>query len=312
MRSALALTLLLTACGSEDFSLLSESVSQGMLLSGWSDGETLHIVGGDLDGGAGVRVTWDGKRLCTEPEVTERALWWITGEGSETFAVGEAGTILHTVDGVETREDVDTEATLFGVWMDGDRAWAVGGEVGGGANRGEIWTRENGEWTAIDTDVPGVLFKMWDGFVVGDGVAYTLEDDLLVPVDAGGERLLTVRGRSGTDVWAVGGLADSVVMHSDGGDFEAVDSTGLNGGLNGVWTGPDEDVWVAGHFGTMARQTDDGWASPSPPLTSEHFHAVVQHQDEMFWLGGNLFSAGDNFGVIGRYGKGTPKPRDCD
>lgn len=301
----------LLGCGGEEFSLLSEEISTGMLLSGWSDGEVLHMVGGDLAGGAGVRVTWDGKRLCAVEQVTERALWWVTGEGDENYAVGEVGTILHTVNGTETREDVDTEATLFGVWMDGDRVWAVGGVVASGENRGEIWTRENGEWRAIDQNLPGVLFKIWDGYIVGDGVAYTLEDDVLTPIDTGGERLLTVRGRSSTDVWAVGGLGDSVVMHSDGGAFESVDSEGLAGGLNGVWTAPDDDVWVAGQFGLMGRSTDDGWDSPSPPLTSEHFHAVVRHQDDVFWLGGNLFSSGANFGVIGRFGAGKVNVRDC-
>lgn len=305
--------LLVFGCAKQDYSLLSEQVPGGILLSGWSDGDVLHTVGGDLAGGPSIWATWDGKHLCVEQQVTERALWWVVGEGNETYAVGEAGTILHTVDGVRTREDVDTEATLFGVWMDGDRAWAVGGDVGGGENRGEIWTKNDGEWTAIDLDLPGVLFKVWNGYAVGDGVAYRIEDDVLTALDTGGERLLTVRGRSETDVWAVGGLSDSVVMHSDGGGaFEEVDSAGLSGGLNGVWTGADDDVWVAGHFGTMARQTEEGWDGPSPPLTSEHFHAVVRHQDEVLWLGGNLFSSGDNFGVIGRYGAGNIRAKDCD
>jgi hypothetical protein len=43
---------------------------------------------------------------------------------------------------------------------------------------------------------------------------------------------------------------------------------------------------------------------PEWPVSSEHFHSVWGHGDELLWAGGNLFSGGNNYGTIGRYGSG--------
>lgn len=318
MRHAL-LVLALTGCGKTQFSVFADQVPEGMLLSGYSDGETLHIVGGDLAGGPGIVAHYDGKSLCYESGAAERALWWIDGQSAQDwYAVGEAGTILHHVETERSVESVDTDATLFGVWVDDDGAvWAVGGVVGGGENTGEVWKRDpdTEQWSAFATELPGVLFKVWGGFFVGDGVAYELVDDTLVEMDTGGARLLTLRGSSPTDVWAVGGLQDAVVMHYDGNSWEAQDTSGLfGGGVNGVWLDDSDQVYLAGHFGLTAFDADGSWEMPELPVTSEHFHAVVGHGEDVFWLGGNLLSQGDNYGLIARYGSGsrTVTAEPCD
>ena len=149
-----------------------------------------------------------------------------------------------------------------------------------------------------------VLFKVWGPWFVGDGVAYRLEDDVLVPHQPpDDEQLLTVRGSSDDDVWAVGGRSAPAVLHFHDGAWEkiATDPKCLSQPLSGVWTGAGEDVWVAGHFGTAARYAAGAWSCADLPITSEHFHAAWKHDEEVLWAGGNLFSSGGNYGTIGRF-----------
>ena len=106
--------------GEGPWSVVAEAVPGGVLLSAWSDGDTLRMVGGDLGGGTGLMVRWDGSTLCYESDIADRALWWIHGpEAGEWVAVGEGGTVLHSVDGERTRIDAPTDATFYGAWADG-------------------------------------------------------------------------------------------------------------------------------------------------------------------------------------------------
>ncbi len=221
------------------------------------------------------------------------------------YAVGALGTIIHGHDGVRDVESVPTQASLFGVWATEDAVYAVGADVID-TQRGELWIRREGAWSLAAT-TPAPLFKVWEDHVVGKGGAYRIVDDALVDITPPEQpHLTTVRGRSPEDVWAVGGVSQPEVWHFDGAlwtraTFDPLCSTM---GLNGVWTAPDEDVWVAGAFGTMARFDGESWECVSPPLTFDHFHAVWKSGDDVWWAGGNLFDAGNNHGTIGRYGEG--------
>ena len=193
------------------FSLIADHIPQGVLLSAWTDGGEALMVGGQL-GSSGILARYDGERLCIEDEVADGALWWIHGpRDGEWYAVGDGGRIVHETDGVRVREDVDTSATLFGVYAVGEQVWAVGGNVA--TNTGEIWLRENGTWTLFAGDLPGLLFKTWEGWFVGDNQAYFLEGEQLVPYDIGGERRESRPG-----LWRV-----------DRGDVMDVDPTGQRG-----------------------------------------------------------------------------------
>jgi hypothetical protein len=291
-----------------EWSMLATEFGSGVLLSAWSDGEKVVMVGGDMAGGSGTMLVYDGaeiKATCVADGI-DRALWWVHGTApGDWIAVGENGIVVQVEGYVgNPRNEPFTSATLFGVWQGEDRTIAVGGDVSAGT--GEIWVSDdNGDnWRALATDLPGVAFKVWEDWVVGDGIAYQIDGDTLIPQPELG-RLLTVRGRASDDVWAVGGLTSATVLHFDGTSWSEADTLGLGQPLNGVWTGPDEDVWVTGNFGTTARWTGTTWEQPEWPLTTEHFHAVWRHNDETLFVGGNLFSPGDNYGTIGRYGPGT-------
>lgn len=286
--------------GEPDFALLADQVQGGTFLSAWSAGGEVKIVGGDLGGGTGVLARYDGETLCTEVDWAERALWWLHGTSDDDwYAVGDTGIAIHVSGGTATRIDAPTTATLFGVWADADGATAVGGDVTTGT--GEVWRYADGVWTAIATDLPGILFKIWGTHLVGDGVGYQLDGDTLTAIDQP-DRLLTLRGRGDDDIWAVGGSSSAVVRHFDGAAWTEVDASGVGQPLNGVWTATGEDVWVGGNFGATARWDGAAWTLPDLPITSEHFHGVWKQGDEVLFVGGDLFSSGGNYGTIGRYG----------
>jgi hypothetical protein len=308
------------ACGddAESFSIVADQITGGVFLGASSDGEEAIFVGGQLGGGPGIIAHYNDAGLCIEEGASDRALWWIhSARPGEWYAVGEAGTIIHSVGGVRTVESVATDAIFYGVWDSGDRVIAVGGDVRG-TGEGEVWVRNAGTWSLLAGGLPGVVFKVWNQWMVGKDVAYHLEGDTLVErFPPENTSLLTVVGRDDNDVWAVGGLTTPTVLHWNGSDWDSVQvapECAGNNGLNGVWTAPGEELWVGGFFGTMASNDGDTWSCPKEPPTYEHFHVVVKHGEEVLWGGGNLFNAGNNFGTIGRYGKGKRAlvPTICD
>jgi len=300
--------------GGPSWSELAAEIEGGVLLSAANVGDELVLVGGDLSsqpgvepGGPGYIVRYRDGVLCYEADVAPQTLWWIDASSAdEWYAVGEEGTIVHDQAGVRTDESVQTEAVLYGVFDRGDRVIAVGGDVWN-TNEGEVWQRDgSGQWTPLAQGLPGVVFKVWDRWLVGIGVAWTLEGDTLVehfpPND---ERLLTVHGLSPDDVWAVGGSQQPVMLHWVGDQWESidVDPRCATGGLNGVWVSPEGDVWIAGFFGGFGVYRDGEWECADPKPSIEHFHAIRGHQDSVVLLGGDLFSPGDNYGTLLEYGE---------
>ncbi|MCH9684831.1 MAG: hypothetical protein K0V04_25575 [Deltaproteobacteria bacterium] len=296
---------------------VAPAIDGGVLLAAAALGQDLVFVGGDLSsqpgvtpGGPGYIVRLRDGALCREDDVSDNTLWWIAASSDdEWYAVGEAGTILHERQGERTDESVQTEAVLYGIFDQGQRVVAVGGDVWN-SNHGEVWLRDaGGSWSALATDLPGVVFKVWDRWLVGDGVAWTLEGDTLVehfPPDQA--RLLTVHGRASDDVWAVGGSQQPVLLHWTGSAWESidVDPRCFSSGLNGVWVSPQGEVWLAGFFGGIGMYRDGTWECPERGVTSQHFHAVVGHQDSRFFAGGDLFGAGDNIGTVLQQGETAP------
>jgi hypothetical protein len=321
-RLALVLALGLTsceACGPQgpQFSVLAEDIPGGALLGAHADGDEVIFVGGDVDGSRGVIARYSAGTLCLEADRPSRTLWWIHGiRDGEWYAVGDQGLILHEVDGERIDESVPTSATLYGVFESEERVFAVGGDVFD-TGLGEIWVREDGAWSLFQGDIGRVIFKVWETWFVGEGVAFFLEGDELVdrtpPDDT---KLLTVVGRDLEDVFAVGGNAEPTLLHWEGDEWAFVDfdrRCSLQP-LNGVWTAPGEDVYVAGFFGAMARFDGEAWECPLEPVASDDFHVAYKVGDEVFFGGGNLFTQNGNRGIVGRYGEGAAEPlavTDC-
>lgn len=287
------LPLLLVGCGSSDADLrllLDGATGAGLLLGAWSHAGEVVAVGGTY-GEEGRMVRIGGEGACVEPVTVDAALWWIHGVGDDWFAVGESGRILHG----EVREDVATPSTLFGVYHDGSDVWAVGGDVVG-SQQGEIWRRRDGVWSLFRGELPALMFKVHDGWFVGDGIAYTLIDGELVERHPpSGEKLLTVRSLGPDHAFAVGGISQPVLLEwVDGGwtAHEVPVACGGSGGLNGIYTDDGLTIHIAGNQGAAATRHEDGsWSCPEVPVTFDAFHAVWEHEGEPYWFGGNLFGA---------------------
>ena len=287
-------------------------IEAGVMLSAWSNGDELIFAGGALSASPGVELGASGNvlryqngALCREL-VADRTIWWIDGRASgEYWVVGEGGLIMHNDGGVWTDESVTTDAILYGIWADAEQPIAVGGDPFV-SRTGEVWRRENGTWVQLASDLPGVAFKVWEDWIVGDGVAWQIDGDQLIErFPPNGEKLLTVRGRGDGEVFAVGGFPIPQMLHWTGDAWQEIDvpPTCASSGLNGVWTAPGEDVWIGGFFGGVGRYDGETWDCPETVLTQEHFHAVWQHQGEMWWAGGNLLEPGGELATIGRHGE---------
>lgn len=279
----------------------------GVILGMWSNGPEAILVGGDL-GSAGRITHYDGEGFCVEPTSYERALWWVHGRApGDWYAVGERGIVLHEQNGVRTRVDLPTLATLFGVYDDGTDVFAVGGDVLN-TQTGQIWRKAAGEdWELLLGDIPGLMFKVQDGWFVGDGLAYrwngtALEEHHPSPVDGAARppKLLTVRSFGPTRAVAVGGVNRATVLSYDNGTWTPIEvpqECSGGQGLNGVFGTDPAELYIAGHRGAASRY-DGAWTCDVPPLTEEHFHVAWEHEGEVLFGGGDLFDFGNNHGTV--------------
>ncbi len=292
--------------------LHADNVPGGYYLSTWSNGpDEALIVGGDQGTNSGVLAHYTNDTLCVEDMGTP-VLWWIHGATpGDWYAVGAEGTIIHSVDGVRTDESVPSDATLFGVFDNGTDVYAVGSDVDTLPVVGEVWHRREGNWELLADDLPGLAFKVWEDWVIGDSFAYRITGTTLsgtpvteVPLPDGTPRLLTVRGRTTDEVWAVGGRATPVMLHyaNDSWSDVTMDPLCTPGALNGVWTAPNDVIAVAGNGGIATILDGDEWTCADFPLTFRDFHAAWRHGDEMLYVGGNLLNSSDNIGTIASYG----------
>jgi len=298
--------LLLAGCGpAPEWELVASEVPGGVMLSAFTRGDEVVLAGGSY-GATGSLWRYDGASLCVEEDVADGALWWIHGRSpTDVWMVGDRGIVIHEVERQRTREDLpDDGLTNFGVYDDGTAVWVVAGAVRGDQT-GQIWRRdEAGDWEKI-ADTPGLAFKVHERWFVGDGFAWRwtgTEFEDLTP--EGAPRLLTVRGRAPDDVWAVGGLQAPEFWHFDGTAWSRpeLDPTCVGQALNGVVTGPDGAVHLAGNSGLAATYEADGsYTCAEVPLTPDSFHAVWTFEDEVLAIGGNLFATSDHHATLARF-----------
>lgn len=114
------------------------------------------------------------------------------------------------------------------------------------------------------------------------------------------EALLSISGRSSTDVWAVGADQGSgpLVLHFDGASWKRI-VTGTRGSLWWVHVLADGEVWAAGENATVLRGNAEGFTRvPTPGLARQTIFGLWASSASDVWAVG---SAASRNGFIWRY-----------
>jgi hypothetical protein len=252
-----ACTLLLCGCPQQGWTAVGGSLDRAGL-SVWSPGAgEVFVTGGGLGNGTnGMLLHLKGKAWSAIDLGTTDSLWWVHGfSATDLFLVGENGAIFRSDGVTATRMTSGTTATLYGVWGSSPTdVWAVGGSPGFFGPNDVLLHFDGVTWSAVKP--PELLdvtyFKVWgtaanDVFAVGlggiiihyDGSTWTRQTSGVTTT------LLTVAGRSPTDVYAVGG-PPTTLLHYDGTQWSKVEGPESVSGLTGVSAAADGTVYVVG------------------------------------------------------------------
>jgi hypothetical protein len=182
--------------------------------------------GGNLGGGSGFVMHWDGSQWQFSDVDDSVSLWAVWASGpTDVWMVGDDT----QGNGVIVRGD-GTSANPF------DQASFTGPELRAiwGSGSQDVWLSPH----------QGVL-QHWDG------TSFTPAPSL----PSGGE-FFSVAGTGPTDVWAVG--ANGAAFHYDGSTWSS-SSTGTTALLSSVWADAPGDAWAVGAGGTIVRWNGTGW-----------------------------------------------------
>lgn len=291
----------------DDWQVAFDATPYGAFMSVWGPTPTeVYTVGGQpmlMDGsGDGVMFRFDGASWDEVNVPDGPMLNWVHGVDGIVWTVGEAGRAIRLVDGeVDGEFATGVDVPLWGVWAAApDDVWAVGGDARDRNGDpvivhfdGEAWTVE--EIPALDRDTVA-LFKVWgtgpdNVFAVGArGVILRYDGTAWAQVASGtGEDLVSLWGRSETDIVAVGGRSIGVMGRWDGTAW-SFEELGRVSGLNGSWMDYTGVVYVDGVGGRILKfpPGSNEFEDISSP-TSNVLHAIFGFDEgPAFAVGGTL------------------------
>jgi hypothetical protein len=313
MRASLCLlACALLGCEEPRWEVVHRDLDEG-LINVWGRSSTdVYAVGSDTGNGP-IVIHYDGEAWTRLETGVRGDIWWINGrEEGSIFLAGARGMILR-YDGTTftEMETPETTATVFGVWMAAeDDVWAVGGS---GDRAGFAWHYDGTAWTELDVpDLQGRgLLKVWgnasdDVWLVGaadeaaglDAATYHWDGSALTPVESGvGGTLFTVH-MQGERVAACGGSGTAAIVELEDGEW--VDhSPPFVPALFGVWLAEDQG-WAVGAYGTIVRETDNGWVQEDTEFAFvPAFHSVWVDDTGGAWsIGGQILVAPITDGVL--------------
>jgi hypothetical protein len=317
--AVLSSTLALAACGPSDeppsWQVVHDELPGGVLRVWGTSARDVYAVGSDGDGAGSLVLHYDGAKWSRLDPGTTGDLWWVEGVGPDDIRmVGEAGLILRYRPSTKTFERITAPEpiTLFGVWgRSSEDVWYVGGNVAG--RRGVVW-RDDGSGPRVPeatlTSTTSTFFKVY-GFAsgetwsVGQGGTTMHFDGVAFDAPTSGTRLplFTVHGTDPAHVWAVGGVADGVILAWDGTAW--VDETPPETPqVNAVFASTAERVHAAGFNGRMWAREAGVWGELDGVPTFDDLHSVWVDDEGGIWAGGGqLASDPPRDGVLVHYGR---------
>jgi photosystem II stability/assembly factor-like uncharacterized protein len=215
-----------------------------------------------------------------------------TGDGKNEWAVGDAGTILHSTDAQtwkrQTSNTTNFLRSVYGAY-DGKNVWVVG-------NGGTILHSTDEETWKQQTS--NTTHNLWFVYATGDGKnVWAVGDAGTILHSADGEtwkqqtsnttnNLLSAYGTSdGKNLWAVG--AGTILHSSDGETWkdETNDATKVRRSV--YETGDGKNVWVVGSGGTILHSTDEEtWKQQTSNTTHNLWSVYGTGDGKNFWAVG--------------------------
>ena len=222
--------------------------------------------------------------------------------GSDVFAVGNSGTILHYDGSVWAPMTSGTTETLYGIWgSSGSDVFAVG-------NSGTILHYDGSVWASMTSGTAKELNGIWgssgsDVFAVGgSGTILHYDGSVWSPMTSGTTQTLRgIWGSSGSDVFAVGG---TTILHYSGPPLSTWSSSSIPTGCQQVHTGPI--VYLCPSVNAIWGSSPTDVFAVGDYENINHFNGITWSDQGYFnpwgpwnWLYGIWGSSGNNVFAVG-------------
>ena len=224
-----------------------------------------------------------GAEFLPEPggNIADLEAAWVSPDGSEAFAVGDLGTILHFENGNWTEMASGTTQNLRGLGGASTSALYAVGE------NGTVLKYDGNNWSDFAPGVPANYNEIWidagtgDAFLAGDGgTVMKLENGVWSPLALGTvtENLLSVWGSSTSNVYIVGN--QNTAFKWTGTQFKIVPVSPPPNIYNyhSVYGTGSGDVYVGAELQGIVPP-------PSPSAAQSNLHAggAIFHWDGQVW-----------------------------
>ena len=289
------------------------AIAPAPLLAGWREGARVWLVGGNSPRGLSARGMWEGGTGCLDVD-PGGALWWVDGTpGGPVVAVGDGGSVQWLRGSPADPPGPPTQADLYGVEVLPDGSLHVVGATENGRGEAWRWTETRG-WETVFSNLDGVLFKVQDGWIAGQGWWGRWD-----PESPGATPSLTPRDWRGVVAQSdgagcawMGGREDgrALVGRACADDFTALDGPGVGTSIAGLAAEPDGHLWAATADGLPASRSTDGTWATAPFAMAQDLHGVVLVEPgRPLFLGGDLMSGSE--GVVLGFGETGPVLERC-
>jgi len=222
-----------------------------------------------LVGNLGVGLASFGSGLQTVTTGTSNAITSVhTNDGSQWFAVGDQGLLIHGTGTTWTVDDIGLTVKLNDVHgVSNDNVWAVG-------DKGTVVHWDGTSWTKVETDTTLNLLGVWvdqngDPNITGKtGILIKRTESGLTTTAtlfSGGD-LNDIWGSSDGTFYAAVGTSGQIMVYQNGAWAKSTSNTSQT--LEAVYGTSASDVWAVGRSGTLLHWDGSAWTRSESPSTA--------------------------------------------